>query len=168
MSVTYNITDITSGLLDERTLHNEILTSDIDLTGFEGIVSEENGDFEIIIGELSVDDQTILDALIANHKVNPDNPYVTIVDNAIDFFQEIMITYAAHNITSGITQAGKTKEVSDYMKNVMHYGQSGSLYEVIHEIDRLLDAGIPASLDPYVSIAICNCLKTKINNYLTS
>lgn len=99
---------------------------------------------------------------------NPLEPYENIVTNAIEFFQEIMVTYAAENITMGITVYNKTKEVADYLATVMRYGQSGSLYEVIHEIDNLKTEGIPVELSPFVTDARLDVFKAKITTYIGS
>jgi len=97
---------------------------------------------------------------------NPLAPYEIIVQNAIEFFQEIMVTYAAENITMGITVLNKTKDVADYLQGVMRYGQSGSLYEVIHEIDTLKADGIPVELAPFVTDERLDAFKLKITNYI--
>lgn len=55
----------------------------------------------------------------------------TKVQNAIDGFNSIMISYVASNIMLGITQAGKTQLIADTLSTVMQYGQSGSLFAAI-------------------------------------
>lgn len=90
-----------------------------------------------------------------------------IVRNAIDFFNGMMIKAAAENIAIGITQQGKTKEVADYLSDVMRYGQSGSLYEVINEIDSLIAATVPPSLSPFVNEERLLNFKQQILDYLS-
>ena len=94
-------------------------------------------------------------------------PYKTIIENAIEYFNEVMVEFAAENITLGITVAGKTKDVADYLQNILRYGQSGSLYEVIAEVDVLKLAGIPANLSPFVTDARLDAFKQKFVDYLT-
>jgi hypothetical protein len=66
----------------------------------------------------------------------------------------------------GITQAGKTRSVADYLKNVMFYGQSGSLYEVLAEINTFESEGYPSDLSPFVTQARMELFKQKIEDYL--
>ena len=89
-----------------------------------------------------------------------------IVTEAISFGQNLIIDFAAENVLMGITQAGKTKEVADYLADVMRYAQSGSLYEVLAEVNRLQTSGLPAELAPFVTTDRMNAFKLKIEQYL--
>lgn len=97
--------------------------------------------------------------------VTPD--FTQIVKDAIDFGNELLVTFAAENVALGITQAGKTKEVADYLADVTRYIQTGSLYEVMNEIDRLIAEGLPLKLDPFISPNRINQFKNKIIEYLS-
>jgi hypothetical protein len=99
---------------------------------------------------------------------DPLQPYKDIVLNAIEFFNDIMIKYAAENITLGITIQNKTKEVADYLSDLMRYGQSGSLYEVMHEIDSLISSGLPSNLAPFVTETRLVSFKNEIQNFLSN
>jgi len=92
--------------------------------------------------------------------------YKEIVSKAIKFGNDLVIEFASENIMMGITQAGKTKDVADYTADVMRYIQSGSLYEVIHEVDRLINEGIPQELSPFVTDQRMISFKNKILEYL--
>ena len=89
-----------------------------------------------------------------------------IVSEAISFGSNLIIDFATENVLMGITQAGKTKEVADYLADVMRYAQSGSLYEVLAEVNRLQTAGLPAELAPFVTTDRMNEFKLKIEQYL--
>lgn len=115
---------------------------------------------------LITSDKTILDGLITGHSEDPLKAYKTLVENAIAFFNEFMIRYAAENITLGITFYNKTKDVADYLKDVMRYGQSGSLYEVVNAIDTLIAAGVPVDLDPFITQTKLEDMKAEVNAYL--
>lgn len=90
-----------------------------------------------------------------------------LVNDSINFGQELLVDYAAENVALGITQAGKTKEVADYLSDLMRYAQTGSLYEVINEVDRLIAAGLPADLEPFITLNKMNEFKQKVIDYLT-
>jgi hypothetical protein len=86
--------------------------------------------------------------------------------NAINFGQNLIVEFATENVLMGITQAGKTKEVSDYLIDVMRYLQSGSLYGVINEVDRLLAEGVPSDLSPFITPNRLSQFKSRIVHYL--
>lgn len=89
------------------------------------------------------------------------------IKGAISFFDALMVKFAAENVSMGITLAAKTREVSDYLANVLRYGQTGSLFEVINEVDNLISEGVPASLSPFVTEQRLNDFKAKIQEYLS-
>jgi len=89
------------------------------------------------------------------------------IEGAIKFGQTMLVEFATENILMGITQLNKTKEVSDYLADVTRYIQTGSLYEVVNEIDRLIAAGLPVELEPFITQTRLESFKSKILNYLT-
>lgn len=90
----------------------------------------------------------------------------SIVENAMEFGNEMILNFASENVLMGITQAGKTKDVADYLQNVDRYMRSGSLYEVINEINSLITAGVPVDLAPFITEDRLNQFITEINEYL--
>lgn len=115
--------------------------------------------------EATTRDFTIIE--VNDVDTSPFAPYKEIIRNAVAFFDEIMTEFAGENITLGITVAGKTKDVADYLKDVLRYGQTGSLYEVMNECDALIAAGIPGDLSPFVTADRLNYFKAKIVAYLS-
>lgn len=110
--------------------------------------------------------QVVIDASY----IAPEPDYAAIgaavVKKAVDFGQDLMIKFAGENVALGITQAGKTKDVADYLADVTRYLQTGSLYEVMNEIDSLILAGIPIELSPFVTQSRMEEFKSKVSNYL--
>jgi len=98
---------------------------------------------------------------------DPLSPYKDLINEAISYFKTIQVEFAAENITLGITQSGKTKEVSDYLKNVLRYGQTGSLYEVIGEIDLLVQGPPPNDLSPFVTVDRLQSFKAKVLQFFS-
>lgn len=92
---------------------------------------------------------------------------MNIVTQAISFGQHLMIKFAGENVAMGITQAGKTREVADFLEGILKYIQSGSLYEVIVEIDLIISNGIPVGLSPFVTEERLLQFKQDIIDYLT-
>ena len=88
------------------------------------------------------------------------------INDAIAFGNQLIIAASVENVLLGITQAGKTKEVSDFLNNMQVYLRSGSLYAAIDEINNLLESDLPSELSTYVSIARLNEYKTKIRTFL--
>lgn len=101
----------------------------------------------------------------------PTDPIELIVQKkiieAINFGYNNTVAFATENVIMGITQAGKTKLVADYLIDVFRYCQTGSLYEVINEIDRLVLQGIPLELDPFVTQTRLEKFKQDIQDYLS-
>lgn len=90
----------------------------------------------------------------------------SIINSAITFGSQLVISFAAENMLLGITQANKTKDVADYLANVLRYIQSGSLYEVINEINRLEAEGLPSELSPFITTPRLLLFKNKVEAYL--
>ena len=128
---------------------------------YEGVVTIH---FSVTPLQAQIDLATLL--VINHNPVDSFQIYYERINSAITFANELMVKYAAQNVIMGITQANKTKDVADYLASVMRYAQSGSLYEVIAEIDRLIAAGIPANLDPFVNEARLLDFKAKVLEYL--
>ena len=119
-----------------------------------------------VISIYTDDPKTSFDPIVSAHSGDPLLVYKSIVRNAINFFNEELVKFSAENIIMGITVLNKTKDVADYLQSVMRYGQSGSLYEVVHEVDTLIAAGIPGDLAPFVTDARLTALKNQILDYL--
>lgn len=102
---------------------------------------------------------------------NSFNPSIDeIIENKIiaaeAFGKSLIVKAAKENILMGITQAGKTKAVSDYFRFLQRYLKEGSLYAGLDEIDRLITEGVPTELAPYVTEARINAYKAEILTYL--
>lgn len=148
------------GDLQDEISHSTIVESVLNISQF-------GNSFTInFSNSLTPTDKTSLDTIVANHSGNALLAYEKIVKNAIGFFEQLMVQYAATNITLGITYYGKTKEVADYLATVMRYGQSGSLYEVINEIKVLRTSGWPSGIATYVNDSSMQSLLNKVEEYL--
>lgn len=134
---------------------------------FDGIVTGEEGVRILLKSPVT---QAIIDQIeaIVPPPAQSNTEYAQgIVKQAQSFASQIVVEFAAENILMGITQAGKTKVVADYLADVTRYAQTGSLYEVINEITRLINSGIPADLSPFVTQVRLEAFRQKIINYLT-
>src|ERR1700744_2478724 len=89
-----------------------------------------------IIGELELPDGTdpsvIAEKLAIYTYKNPTPTVKDIVSNAITnaatFGYELTVQFATENVIAGITPAGKTQAVADYVLNLNYYLKTGSLY----------------------------------------
>lgn len=118
--------------------------------------------------ELTSEEISQLESIVTSHTTSPSPAeYVqSVITAAITFGNQLVISFAAENVLLGITQTNKTKEVSDYLANVLRYIQSGSLYEVINEINRLETEGLPSELSPFVTTSRLLSFKNKVEAYL--
>lgn len=158
----YKISDTLNNSVDEQQLNSEISER---LTIVNLVISDVNI-ICVFEDDLSSEDVSFLDGVISSHAGNGLEVYERLVSDSIDFFNKLMINCAAQNVLDGITQAGKTKVVADYFADVMRYGQSGSLFEVINEINSKLSEGVPSELNPFVTEEKLINLRSKTLEFL--
>lgn len=105
---------------------------------------------------------------ITNHNSSiPVNEVIEkVIKDATAFGLKLADEFKVENVLMGITQAGKTGSVTTYLHWVSHYCSEGSLYEAINEIDKKLNAGIPADLAPFVTVERLTLFKAKLKAYL--
>lgn len=88
------------------------------------------------------------------------------IQAAIKFGDAMIVQAASENVLQGISQAGKTKEVSDYLRSIARYLREGSLYAAIDEFNRLIAEGIPEEIQPFVTESKLNGAKNRVQTYL--
>lgn len=149
-------------------LTEEILASAI-LKELKGITSHDGYCFIEFDDALDATEELDLGNIVTAHSGQPPAKaaIVDMMRGIMKFSNEMFLDFVSDNIMMGITQAGKTKAVADYLINVERYARSGSLYEVVNEIDALILAGVPAELSPYVTEARLLSLKQQVLDYLT-
>ncbi len=93
-----------------------------------------------------------------------------IISSALDrasFFGRNLIKQAMiSNVATGISQAGKTKQVADYCANIKSYLEMGSLYAVIDELNEKIESEIPEELQPFITIAVLTTYRNQVLAYL--
>jgi len=98
------------------------------------------------------------------------NPISSIVDKSISraqlFGDTLIQQFAVENVLLGITQAGKTRAVSDYLVKLLTYLETGSLYAAIEQIDALINDGLDSNLSPFVTADRMTSYKNQIQDYL--
>lgn len=83
------------------------------------------------------------------------------------FVENLVFEFAAENIEMGITQAGKTKLVADFLRNINYYMRSYSLYEAVVEINTEISNGLDPNLAPFITESRLNDFSNKIVEFLT-
>lgn len=89
-----------------------------------------------------------------------------LIQKAQVFGDELMREFMAENIMLGITQAGKTIAVANYLHKLMHYISTGSLYAVLTEIETLKADTGKDNLSPFVTNDRLEAYAQKVRNYL--
>ena len=166
-SIIYQKSQTLKGDINILTLEQEINL--LNISKIVKTIVDIGTEFVVVFDDdLSVNEVDSLDSAIAihNHRT-PEEEVKIIVSNAIKFGQELIIDFASQNVLMGITQAGKTKDVADYLSNLMRYAQSGSLYEVINETNLLISQGLPSDLSPFITESRMNEFKQKVIDYLS-
>lgn len=150
----------------------DILQSEIDSSSISKNVMNKVDlglEFAVVFDEdLSTEEKNELDTIVSNHNFLTIQEEVKIkVSSAIKFGNDLIVNFASENVLMGITQAGKTKDVADYLADLMRYAQTGSLYEVINEVDRLIAEGLPADLEPFITETRMNVFRQQVVDYLS-
>ena len=151
-------------------INPEKISYEISLLSFKSKIShyEITDKFRLITNEaLTLDEELEFKTIAEAH--TPD--YVAgnirnVIANAMDFGQSLLVDFSSQNVLEGITQAGKTEAVLDYLGVVKTAIDTGSLYLVIAKIDSLLFEQVPTNLAPFVTVEKLNVFKAKIENYL--
>lgn len=103
-------------------------------------------------------------------KLNPSTQQIVMgsIESAMSFGQQLTVQYAAQNVLAGITQAGKTQVVADYLQNVSYYMNAGSLYAAIDEMNTLIadTSDDKTAVSPYVTNNILYSYMNQIQTYL--
>lgn len=89
------------------------------------------------------------------------------LNQATQFGLSLIKSAAKENMLMGITQAGKTRQVSNYLERMQTYLQSGSLYAAIDEINELIANGLPSELSPFITEVRLLSYKSKIQGFLS-
>ena len=87
------------------------------------------------------------------------------VQKAREGFNKLINDMAGENLVAQITAAGKTKLISDAVKDVLYYGNAGSLWEAYVATERI---NITPEMAPYLTHARKQEFKNKIIELISS
>ncbi len=171
--------DTANGLFSAGTLHWQIqalgLTSLLYVSSHGDLISVE------FSTELSIEQKQTLDTAVSNHTG------LTIVEQltkymdsqVIPFTKELIYSFAAENISMGITQAGKTGHVlalfskkypvpnNDFQNSLKSSLDTGSLYVSRDILQYIRDNSSEFSgLSPFITDARLLAMKNKIETFL--
>ncbi len=127
-----------------------------------------------IVGQLTLPNTTteaewtsrLLDFQYQNPQLEAVDAVKVVIKDARRFGENLLENFSAENVLMGITAAGKTGAVVNYLHKLSHYISTGSLYEAINEVDALIAAGLPEDLEPFVTEERLNDYKNTISEYL--
>lgn len=74
-------------------------------------------------------------------------------------FNVLVAEYAGTNVVQQITAAGKTKIIGEALRDVMYWGQTGSLWECYHAVEQV---EITPEMAPFLTEAIRQQFKNKL------
>lgn len=131
-----------------------------------------------VIGQIELPDDSTSDQIAAALAIYtyqiPIVPVAQVVANSISaaatFGNQLIFQFAANNVLTGITQAGKTIPVALYLQTLGYYLRSGSLYAAITEIQNLIadTSDAKAALSPFITNAILYNYMNQIQVYLNA
>lgn len=84
---------------------------------------------------------------------------------AIALFSSLMSQYAGENIIRQITAAGKTELIGNAVRDVLFWGQTGSLYEVYRALEKMI---ITPDMGPFLTEEKRQLFKNKIVEMISS
>ena len=92
---------------------------------------------------------------------------LNVYDPLVVKLNKVRRRFIGENIAWGITQAGKTRAVGDFMKDVELWFGRSSVYEVVQEIEKCKialqnDSTLAASLAPFVTISRLDSYKFNV------
>lgn len=118
--------------------------------------------------ELSSEDEDTLSDVVDDHQpITIHNIIDQKIKESTAFGKSIIDEFTVENVLLGITQAGKTRALSDYCHKLVHYISTGSLYAAVEQIDAMIAAGLDPSLSPFITEARLLSYKSKIVDFLT-
>lgn len=87
------------------------------------------------------------------------------VTKAQSAFAALLLQYAGSNVIQRITDAGKTQLIGDAVRDVVYWGQTGSLWECFAAVERIQ---ITPEMDPFLTEAIKQEFKNKLVEIISS
>jgi hypothetical protein len=152
------------------TINFNKLDVELSAASFESKIShyECTDTFKLVCTEeLTLDEELEYKHILDAHTVDyaPD-VIIEAVKGAIEFGHELLISYSMENVLLGITEAGKTEAVLDFLAPIKNAVETGSLYLVIAKIDGLMFDGLPENLAPFVTDEKLTNFKNAITKYL--
>jgi hypothetical protein len=90
------------------------------------------------------------------------------IQAAMTFGQQLIVQYSAQNVAAGITQAGQTQAVANYLGPMINYLITGSLYAAIDQINTYIadTSSTKQGLSPYVTNDILYAYLNEIQTFL--
>lgn len=79
-------------------------------------------------------------------------------------FNDLVAQYAGSNVIQQITAAGKTKLIGETLKDVMYWGQTGSLWECYRAVEAVK---ITPEMAPFLTEEIRQQFKNKLVEILS-
>lgn len=127
-----------------------------------------------VIGDLTLPDDTTEDQwtrALCIYAIAPPvkSPTAMAADAALlarNFGRDLITTLQAENMAMGLAASGKMLDVIQFGFNLLMYLNIGALPAAISEIDRILAAGIPENLAPFMTTARMTANRAKIANFL--
>jgi hypothetical protein len=91
---------------------------------------------------------------------------LTVLRPAAAFGLSLKEQFTLENIAWGVTQAGKSEAVGEFMKDLSWWLENGSLYVAMAKMQRLIDAGVDPALAPFVTADRLAIYKARVLAYI--
>lgn len=142
-------------------------------SNYDGLLCNSEGASVVFLEEPIQGDTDLVNTYWDNAQASdflptPQEVVSKLIDNAQIFGTHILSQFATENVLMGITQAGKTIQVTNYLHRLSHYVNTGSLYAAVAEIDTIIADSSPekAALAPFITNDRMSLYRSKITAYL--
>lgn len=142
-------------------------------SNYDGLLCDENN-IKVVFLETCIEDDSNLINDYWN-TITEETFEITIqeivsgkIENAQVFGNQLLNEFATDNVLMGITQAGQTIHVTDYLHKLSHYILTGSLYAAIQQINNIIadTSETKENLSPFVTNERMVEYKHKIQDFL--
>lgn len=155
--------------LDKVNKHLKVTLS----SNYDGMLCDENSAQVMFFDTCSEEDLALINSYwdgLTSSSFDPSMSEIVLskIEQAQVFGDQLMRDFAVENVLAGITQAGKTTVVTNYLHKLSHYIMTGSLYAAISEIDAIIadTSDAKTSVSPFVTNDRMTSYKNKVQDYL--
>lgn len=142
-------------------------------SNYDGLVATTQQLSVYFTATIATGDQTVVNNYwsgLTSTSFNPteEQEIQAAIQAAMTFGQQLIVQYSAQNVAAGVTQAGQTQAVANYLGPMINYLITGSLYAAVEQINTYIadTSSTKTGLSPFVTNDILYAYLNQIQTYL--